>query len=195
MKVEVDEELIMGMAEEFQTTPEHMAEGLLVLMDQMPPVRAKGGSLEDAVRELANSASAGRAAGAMIDDIVEGRSYLIYGCQHDMGKETMLFTIEPVESDHIDSMCVQFGRDAFTSAKFSLEADEDEHGQYKDEFDDVIDSCEDWLYGDLLSANGNAMKGEIYCAFEDVFGSATISEFEEIVRRVKRLHDMKRSMS
>ena len=189
MKVEVDEELIMGMAEEFQTTPERMVARLLDFMDRLSPVRANGESLEDAIKGLVHTASAGHVFNALIDEAMEGRSYSISGCRYIPEDESMLFTIEPVESDHIDGMRIQFGGDAFTSAKFSLEADEDEHGQYKDEFGGVIDSCEDWIYGDLRSASGNTMRGKIHCHFEALFESTKISQFEEIIRRVKRLHE------
>ena len=74
----------------------------------------------------------------IIDSVVGDRSYSAFCSQYSRKEETMTFQIELDESDDIDGMQVQFGADAFTSATFLIEADEEEQKRYEDEFYEVL---------------------------------------------------------
>ena len=191
MKIEVNEDPLREMAEKLQTTPRQMITGFLDFLYQLPNsvfLRARSDSLDGVIGKLMKSAEAGHVVCSLIDEFMEGRDYEIDDGGYSLEDETISFAIDFVESDHLDSMRIQFGRTAFTSATFHLDIGNKEE-QYLREIDEILDSYDEEFEVDLFPIDDNTTEVEISCISRDVFGVVKISVFEEIARRIKKQHN------
>lgn len=198
MKIEVDDELFSGLAEQLKTTPENVVKIFLEHAKDLPHTLTvaaiqENSSLDSALEKLMRNAEPAWCMGELIEEILGDDEYFINDSGYDIKEGTFWFIIEFSEGDkgELDSVHLQFGKTplVFASASISDLVLDRNVDKFEDEVNEIVTSFvdEDLFTFEYDWLEHNYLTFSIKLETDKILDLPKISQLHKMVGKIKEM--------